>query len=249
MSATPCHRCVASCCRGPVVDVTIPEVHSICEALHLQASDFTELTWLERPDPRRRIVRSPVAERYYRFRLRKVPDGEGSRCVFLLPVTAERGVCAAYTHRPQVCRTYPSFLTGGGVVDTRGGRFCPPGVWSVEQLDVRLLRAEWNLHKRLRAIHDALVDGWNERVFMEGAPSSESRFHAFATAACRELEALAPGLLRRPERGDPSTDGEWTAARIVTLVDRALRAMGWRTEASIAFARPRLGHGGEPPQA
>ncbi|NJD20063.1 MAG: YkgJ family cysteine cluster protein, partial [Gemmatimonadetes bacterium] len=222
-------------------DVTIPEVHGLCEAVHLAASDFTEMTWLETPEPARRIVRFPGKERYHRLRLKKVADGDGRRCVFLLPLTPERSLCSIYELRPQTCRTYPTFLTGGGVVGTRGGRFCSPGVWTVEGLDVRRLRAEWVFHARLQTVHDSLVDGWNERVFMEGQDSSEARFHAFSASACRELEALAPGIFRRPDPGGSFEDPEWPEARLKELVDQALRLMGWRTDESAAFARPGLG--------
>lgn len=241
MNLTPCDNCPATCCRKYSVGITIPDAWRVSQGLHLGVADFAELLWLEEPEEDRRIVLAPDNGRYYRFRLKSVPDGEDHRCVFLLSITEERSFCSIYEFRPEVCRTYPTYLEAGGVMASSGGKYCPPGAWSIEKMNTRQKRVEWALRNRFRMLHDELVDGWNERVFYQNEKMTKGDFHGFISSTCSELEALSPDIFQRPKVGTPFHDPGDPKETLAELCDQVLRSIGWRTDETIKHARPNLG--------
>jgi Fe-S-cluster containining protein len=235
---------VAPCCRDYYVAVDAWDVFRIARALHLGIGEIASLRWRDAADHEFRILldgAAPAAERtrFYSLSLGKVPDpggpGEhGERCVFLLDIGG-RGRCGIYAVRPSVCRCYPTGWREGVLTTDGGGRYCPPGAWNVEGIDLELFRDRWHEHRLHRWIHQELVDGWNERLIADRAVREADAFFAYLVRFYEVAVASEPSLFeRRPLVG-------WPHARVAGMVDRTLRALGWRTDATLAAREPLLG--------
>jgi len=215
----PCNDCVAGCCRGYNVVVTGFDAFRLARALAAPPSDFCDLRWAAAPEGHYRILLNalPGAEkRYYRLVLRRL-DGDHPRfehrCTFLLTV-GERGRCGVYEARPNVCRTYPTSLDGESVGFDSGGRWCPPGAWTPDLVDVPLARLQHRRRDRHLALWNALVDGWNARLLATSEAVGHAFFYRFLLDAYVDLAARAPAL------DDPDGD-------VGALAADTLRAIGY----------------------
>ena len=187
------------------------DVWRIARARALAFADFAELRWSDSTDGQHKI-RLDDGGRRYRLLIRRVPEESTEhpvRCIFLTVLDATAR-CAIYDARPTMCQVYPSYLEDG-LLGTSGGRYCPTGAWSVEQMDVPRLRALHRFKARQWTLYERLIEGWN--ASLAGARSQDELF-AFLANAYGELTARRPEWFIEPALDDagPSRAELWAAA-------------------------------------
>lgn len=226
MNTSPCDGCISGCCRNYHLVVSGYDVFRIATTLKLPTEDFAELRWLDRPegDYQIRLSAAPDAEeRHHRLVLRRVPDGPeggaGQRCSFLLTV-GSRGRCGIYGIRPGVCRTYPSSFADGLIGVSAGGKYCPPGAWQVEAIDVPLFRLNHRRRARQSVIHAALVAAWNRRIVDGQLTETERYFFHYLLSVYHDLAKRDPSLFDESDADRSPEDLERTVAETV-------RTLGW----------------------
>lgn len=224
---SPCHSCVAGCCRSFALAVEGFDVYRIWRDLRLSPVDFAELRWVEERDADHRILLDPdpEARRYHRLMLVRVDDAlpeHPQRCIFLISVGSDAR-CGIYHSRPSMCRTYPSYVEDG-VIGASGGKYCPPGSWRLQTLDVPLIRARLQFKARQHAIYERLVDAWNARLLATGERREASDFLHFLVNAYSELEERDGSWF---EEGAPGQPERLEAGAIDDGVRHLVAALGW----------------------
>jgi Fe-S-cluster containining protein len=222
-----CSGCAAGCCRSFNLAVNGFDAYRLGRDLQLPLADFVELRWVPKPDDEHRVRLSadPADARHHRLVLRRVPEPLGEhadRCVFLLTIGAGAR-CGVYLSRPSMCRVYPTFMTDG-IVGTHGGKYCPPGAWQVENLELARLREEHVFKSRQQKIYHRLIDGWNARVRVRPQPSAPEAFFDYLVNLYRELERRHAELFVEPMASEPDDDF------LDREVERALHDLGWMTD-------------------
>jgi Fe-S-cluster containining protein len=227
VGTSPCDACISTCCRGFNLVIQGFDAYRLGRNLKLPLADFVELRWTETPDEDHRIVLDAREEQrgYYRMLLLRVPDKQGdmeSRCVFLITV-GTRGRCGVYASRPTMCAAYPSHFSNG-LVGSNGGKYCPPGAWNIESMDVPLFHARHLFKRRQQIIYDRLVDGWNARVLGGNERRSSAEFYKFLVFVYSELERRQPAWFVELKPGE--ADGVERDV-LCAEVEHALADLGW----------------------
>ena len=236
---TPCDACAAPCCRSYHIVITLYDAYRIANTLKIPVGDFAELRWVDEPREDYRIVvngQDGADVRLHRLSLKKVPDSDPKyekRCVFLVTV-GERGRCGVYGVRPDACRVYPTVYTAGLVsLGSTSGKYCPPGAWQAAGFDDARFRLA-HLHRhRQKLLHHLLVEAWNERILHDQESVEHDLFFAFVQNVYRELVARRPALFDE-DSGEVGVESD-----LRTLTDLTLRAIGFRSDDTVASARQR----------
>lgn len=220
----PCDGCSAPCCRKYLVNVNAFDVFRIANTLRAPVDEFAELRWVNQSELDYRILLAtnvPEAERrYHRITLRRLPDPETEhRCIFLVQL-GNRGRCGIYGCRPDVCATYPTSYHDGLIGLGGGGKYCPPGGWQMEGVDVPTQRVRHRHRLKHKVLHDTLVDAWNARLLAANEEWSERYFFNFVMNVYRDLEKRDPAIVVE----DDLVHGD---EQLKSAMNDTLRAIGW----------------------
>jgi Fe-S-cluster containining protein len=211
MRADPCDGCAADCCRGLAIVIHGWDAWRIARDLRLPMESFVAVEPADAPDPNYQLVLDAQASRraYHRLALKRE-----SGCVFLVSAGG-LGRCGIYASRPSACRAYPA-LADGDLLQLTRREFCPPGAW--DHIDEPVYRARYAFGQRQRLIHDAVTDGWNERVLLKRETRSAPELLRFIgdvyTVLARHADWFSDG---------PPLDEE----AVRDQVARALGEIGW----------------------
>lgn len=223
--AQPCDNCSAPCCRNYNVVITLVDAFRIATTLKMPITEIAEMRYIDEPDGEYKVKLSGNVEaepRFHRIVLRKAVDPDPQftgRCIFLVTV-GERGRCGIYGMRPFVCSTYPTSYDDGFIGLNAGGKYCPPNAWHLETLDVAMFRARQSKRSKQKALHDLLINAWNQRLSDEKRDSTVTEFFAYCTTTCSELEKMIPGSTALDETVGHTFDPE-------DAVTETVARLGW----------------------
>jgi Fe-S-cluster containining protein len=126
-NGSPCSRCSEGCCKEYLVTVTGLDVYRMTRGLGLAPSQFAVAVPVQAAGAEG--FRLDAGEDRFRLALDKQRDpARAGWCVFWMSFGTTSGRCGIYSHRPQVCRTYPATLVDGEVA-RRDDVLCPAGSW------------------------------------------------------------------------------------------------------------------------
>jgi Fe-S-cluster containining protein len=154
-----CASCKGRCCREYRVTVTVADVRGLAAGTALRPKDFVQLRELEENKQGFRL--QPGGRPHELMLVRRTPTGA---CVFLMELAPDVARCGIYSHRPQVCRNFPTTLAGAAVA-VRGDTKCGPNAWNLATMDLTTYRhdlvrarADWAEHQRFIAAWNAAVE-------------------------------------------------------------------------------------------
>jgi Fe-S-cluster containining protein len=186
----PCDGCAADCCRG--YEVVLFGWDAVRIARARPFDEFVTLAGAPEPDVNHQLLLDatlPIGQRsYHQLELRRVPDARlPLRCTFLV-----ENRCSIYETRPCACRAYPVQFTDG-LLTLRRRDYCPPGAW--DTFDEAAFRAHNLFAHRQWRIHDAVTDGWNERVILGRERRTAAELFDYFVATYDALELAHPSWL------------------------------------------------------
>jgi Fe-S-cluster containining protein len=177
-----------TCCSYYTVTVRAQDLLRIARNMQLAPSDF--LSYHALPEGERGgFLLDPAGPGCALTLMRRsFPGDTAAPCIFLLRTNDQHGRCGLGDLRPGQCRTYPSYFADSFVAVAHFPAGCVR-TWSYGDMDLEEERKKLRHARAEEAVHEALVEEWNQRVRSEGRERSCDEFCTFLVNRVQEQEA------------------------------------------------------------
>ena len=178
---TVCFTCPSSCCINFRVPITGSDLYRLVTSHALNPADVGIFAPFTNEDKEPDILYFEPGGHAYQLSLQKKGLPEKSQthlpCAFLLEFDDQTKRCGVYDTRPMSCRQFPTKLSERGVI-LYGHELCPPNAWSLERVDLSVMRLLTQIVVMEGAIYKAFIRRWNRfaELVPEGRRLTETNF-------------------------------------------------------------------------